>query len=140
ECDPRNRELAGIAHPRSLPQADFQDRKGAAQDRGRPLRLLRGNRRGNRPRAPRSTPDRDPLPRRAGTPRTSAEADGRLTREFLPPLRGKVPKADGGSARAASASLYSTSLSFSARLTRAIHGAFRAACGVQIGNPADLVR
>ena len=44
---------------------------------------LRGNRRGNRHRAPRSAPDRHAVPRRAGALGASPEADGRLTRVRL---------------------------------------------------------
>ena len=44
-----NRPRAGAAHPRPRPQADLQDRPGAGAHRERHLRLLRGNRRADRP-------------------------------------------------------------------------------------------
>ena len=46
---------------------------GTAANRGRHLRLLRGNRRADRAETPRRPPDRDPVDRGAGAPRAARE-------------------------------------------------------------------
>src|SRR6476661_6959842 len=66
-----DRSFAGAQDPRSLPQADLQDRVCLEVDRGRHLRILRGDRRADRAEAPRSPSDRHAVGRSAGAPRAS---------------------------------------------------------------------
>src|SRR5262249_17805118 len=63
----RSRARASYARPRA--QADLQDRRGADPDRGRLLRLLRGDRRTDRAEAPGGPPDRHLVDRGPGAPR-----------------------------------------------------------------------
>ncbi len=65
----RDRPGAGTADPGPRPQADLQDRPGAGADRGRHLRLLRGNRRTDWHQAAGGPPDRHDVDRGAGAAR-----------------------------------------------------------------------
>ena len=64
--------LARTADPRPGTQAAGQDRRRPGTASGRQLRLLRGNRRADRPVAPRRTADRDAEHRGSGTSRENA--------------------------------------------------------------------
>ena len=66
-----DRPLPGAAHAGPAAQADLQDRRGIAPDRGGRLRLLRGDRRADRPREAGGPPDRDTRAGSAGAPRAA---------------------------------------------------------------------
>src|SRR3546814_15853299 len=83
--DPRNRPLAGTPDPRPGAQADLEDRRGAEADRGRLLRLLRGDGPADRVETARSPSHRHAEHRSAGT----ARAPG-------PAVQGRLKPAPGG--------------------------------------------
>ena len=64
-----NRPGHRASRPRPPAQADLQDRCCTAPDRRRHLRLLRGDRRADRPQAPGGPPDRHAVGRGPGAPR-----------------------------------------------------------------------
>ena len=72
-CQRGDRPRAGTAHPGPAAQACRQDRRGAAADRGRRVRLLRGDGRPDLAQAARRAADRDAEPRGAGAPRAARE-------------------------------------------------------------------
>ena len=75
----RSRDRAQGTRPPA--QADLQDRRGAAPDRGRHLRLLRRDRRADRAQTPRRAPDRHAVDRGAGAARAPREGLSRRLRE-----------------------------------------------------------
>ena len=84
----RIRALGPASHAGPRPQAHLEDRSGAAADRGRIIRLLRGNCRADQHPTSRGPPHRDPQRRGAGAPRAtrahpSRRADGRHARGRL---------------------------------------------------------
>ena len=68
----RTRTGAPYARPRA--QVDRQDRRRTPADRGRVLRVLRGDRRAHQPDAPRGAPHRDAERRGSGTARAPRTA------------------------------------------------------------------
>src|SRR5215475_15499151 len=80
----RNRSGDRTARPRPPAQADLQDRRRAAANRGQYLRLLRGDRRADLAEAARSPPDRDAVGGGAGA---SREARKGLPRRIAPAIR-----------------------------------------------------